>query len=104
MSRLIPVAGDLLDTPPSILLQSPKTKTSGEFNIFEIDMISENANRELKWMSLPNRGFLALAKHPVALFVKNCAQIPALQASIYVKVKPILCFPIHKKRLWLVTK
>ncbi|GLI59935.1 hypothetical protein VaNZ11_001983 [Volvox africanus] len=85
--RPVCVPGELGQVQPEDLQAAPRTTQSGAFGIFSVSMetTSETASpsgRALStswnWVALPQWRALSMARHPVALTVRDCAAVQAV--------------------------
>lgn len=79
--RPIPLAGTLHTAAAVAVRAAPKVSQQGIFGNFTVP--PEGVS--LEWVPLPAWSILTLASRPVALFVEDCSQLPALRQTSLAK-------------------
>ena len=79
--RPIALAGTWGEVTPDRLRSVPKVSSEGPFAAFTVDAVGAN----WPWAPLPAFSIVSLAGRPVAFNVPNCADLPALRATVRVK-------------------
>ncbi|KXZ54590.1 hypothetical protein GPECTOR_4g655 [Gonium pectorale] len=80
--RPVCVAGELGAAQLEDLQAAPRTTQGGAFGIFTIEAPSSATGvRNWSWVALPQWRALSMARHPVALTVRDCSAVPAVLAG-----------------------
>lgn len=85
-TRPVCVVGELGAVQPEQLEAAPRTSQSGAFGIFTLEAPSASASASAAarapaswaWVALPAWRALSMARHPVALTIRDCAAVPAV--------------------------
>ncbi len=66
---------------PEQVLGAPKASQGGPFGAFTV-----GGGEGGLWVAMPQWRALALARHPVALYINDCSRVPSIVSSTKTKV------------------
>ncbi len=77
----IPVVGNLATLDPAVVGGAPKAVTQGVFSKFSLPTEESSSSHSYEWVPIPTWSATAIASHPVAIEVTNCATLTAMRVT-----------------------